>query len=225
MKKTLLLLIISLFSGTVLTKEGESTISMGYIHIKWDGLNNRVDLLNEANREEIDAISESLGIPVRITSDNYSNPGGAFIRYAYEFKDGFGVIGSVAYSESDFSSSAFGSKNKGKDSGRADGRVKGKYISLMVGPTYRFNEYINVYALIGLTHKKMSYEFGGNGFKNGTLIKDEKQLDNDTKNDLAYGVGMQVNVYGGITLDVGYERSGSDDWKTDALIVGAGYKF
>ncbi|HGJ5904420.1 MAG TPA: Ail/Lom family outer membrane beta-barrel protein, partial [Arsenophonus apicola] len=35
----------------------------------------------------------------------------------------------------------------------------------------------------------------------------------------------QVNVYEGVTVDVGYERSGSGEWKTDAFTVGLGYKF
>ncbi|WGO82357.1 Ail/Lom family outer membrane beta-barrel protein [Arsenophonus apicola] len=225
MKKTLLFLIPTLFSGAVMAKAGESTLSMGYIQIRSDGLKKDVNLLNQSNKLAGDAISNSLGVSARVDSDNYSNPGGAFIRYTYELNDGFGVIGSASYSESDFSTSAFGTTNKEKDSSRVDGRVKGKYISLMVGPTYRFNEYVNAYALVGLANKKMSYEFGGNAFKNGKLIKDEKRSNSDSRNDLAYGVGMQVNVYEGVTVDAGYERSGSGDWKTDAFTVGLGYKF
>lgn len=52
-----------------------------------------------------------------------------------------------------------------------------------------------------------------------------KYSNSDNKIQLAYGVGMQVNFWQGATLDVGYERSGSGEWKTDAFTVGVGYKF
>ncbi|WP_119711261.1 Ail/Lom family outer membrane beta-barrel protein [Arsenophonus endosymbiont of Aleurodicus floccissimus] len=36
---------------------------------------------------------------------------------------------------------------------------------------------------------------------------------------------MQVNFWQGATLDVGYERLGNGDWKTDAFTIVLGYKF
>ncbi|PAV07756.1 hypothetical protein CBG25_04690 [Arsenophonus sp. ENCA] len=57
------------------------------------------------------------------------------------------------------------------------------------------------------------------------VTKYGKKTFSKSSTNLAYGVGMQVNVYEGVTFDLGYERSGSGEWKTDAFTVGVGYKF
>uniref|UniRef100_UPI002FC67123 Ail/Lom family outer membrane beta-barrel protein n=1 Tax=Escherichia coli TaxID=562 RepID=UPI002FC67123 len=42
---------------------------------------------------------------------------------------------------------------------------------------------------------------------------------------LAWGAGVQFNPTESVTIDLAYEGSGSGDWRTDAFIVGIGYRF
>ncbi|EON3863703.1 Ail/Lom family outer membrane beta-barrel protein, partial [Escherichia coli] len=42
---------------------------------------------------------------------------------------------------------------------------------------------------------------------------------------LAWGAGVQFNPTESVAIDLAYEGSGSGDWRTDAFIVGIGYRF
>ncbi|OVE23817.1 enterobacterial Ail/Lom family protein, partial [Escherichia coli] len=42
---------------------------------------------------------------------------------------------------------------------------------------------------------------------------------------LAWGAGVQFNPTESVTIDLAYEGSGSGDWRSDAFIVGIGYRF
>ncbi|WP_119711222.1 Ail/Lom family outer membrane beta-barrel protein [Arsenophonus endosymbiont of Aleurodicus floccissimus] len=139
--------------------------------------------------------------------------------------DEWGVIGLIAYSTKDYNATAKEDKNDKKDRIHATGKVTGNYVSLMVGSTYHVNEYVSLYGLIGGAYKKSSYESSSQEFRDNELINSAKHSNSDNKTELAYDVRMQVNFWQGATLDVGYERSGSGDWKRDAFTIGLGYKF
>ncbi|HGJ5874766.1 Ail/Lom family outer membrane beta-barrel protein [Arsenophonus apicola] len=225
MKKTLLFLIPTLFSGAVIAKSGESTLSFGYLNVKSGGVKDQVNLLKDNAKKASDEINSHFGKSATLSSDSYHDLGGAFMRYRYEINDEWGVIGSIAYSTKDYKATARADKNDKKDRMHATGKVTGDYVSLMVGPTYRVNEYVSLYGLIGGAYKKASYESNSQEFRDNKLVNSAKYSNSDNKTQLAYGVGMQVNFWQGATLDVGYERSGSGEWKTDAFTVGLGYKF
>ncbi|WP_096942583.1 Ail/Lom family outer membrane beta-barrel protein, partial [Escherichia coli] len=42
---------------------------------------------------------------------------------------------------------------------------------------------------------------------------------------LAWGAGVQFNPTESVSIDLAYEGSGSGDWRSDAFIVGIGYRF
>lgn len=49
--------------------------------------------------------------------------------------------------------------------------------------------------------------------------------DRHSNTSLAWGAGVQFNPTESVTIDIAYEGSGSGDWRTDAFIVGIGYRF
>ncbi|WP_334469824.1 Ail/Lom family outer membrane beta-barrel protein [Arsenophonus sp. PmNCSU2021_1] len=219
MKKTLLFLIPTLFSGAVMAKAGESTLSFGYLNVKSNEVKDQVNLLRENASKAGDEMNHHFGKSATLSLDSYHNLGGAFMRYRYEIDDESGIISSIAYSTKDYNATAKANKNDNKDRIHARGKVSGDYVSLMVGPTYRVNDYVSLYGLIGGAYKKASYESNSQEFRDNKLVNSAKYSNSDNKTQLAYGVGMQVNFWQGATLDVGYERSGSGEWKTDAFTV------
>ncbi|HGJ5858563.1 MAG TPA: Ail/Lom family outer membrane beta-barrel protein [Arsenophonus nasoniae] len=225
MNKKSILLISCLFSGAVIAKEGDQTLSFGYLNVNSNGVKDSVNLMRNDVREAGDKITNSFGVPATLSKDSYSNLGGAFMRYRYELTDNWGIISSLAYSTKDYNANASATKNKDKDRMSTRNKVSGDYISLMIGPTYRFNEYVSVYGLVGGAYKKLSYESVSQEFKNNSLVNSSRSSQSDNKTELAYGIGMQVNFWQNATLDLGYEQSGSGDWKTSAWTVGIGYKF
>ncbi|WP_158003855.1 Ail/Lom family outer membrane beta-barrel protein, partial [Escherichia coli] len=42
---------------------------------------------------------------------------------------------------------------------------------------------------------------------------------------LAWGAGLQFNPADTVAVDLAYEVAGHGDWRTDAFIVGIGYRF
>ncbi len=67
-----------------------------------------------------------------------------------------------------------------------------------------------------------------------TLTSDEgKKQEHLTRSDsgrrshtaLTYSAGVQINPTENIVVDLAYEASGRGDWRTDAFIVGTGYRF
>nr|WP_269059958.1 Ail/Lom family outer membrane beta-barrel protein [Citrobacter rodentium] len=42
---------------------------------------------------------------------------------------------------------------------------------------------------------------------------------------LTPGMGIQINPAENIAIDMAYETAGRGDWRTDAFIVGIGYRF
>ncbi|WGL96551.1 Ail/Lom family outer membrane beta-barrel protein [Arsenophonus nasoniae] len=225
MKKASILIISCLFSGAVVAKTGDQTLSFGYLNVNSNGVKDSVNLMRNDVRNASDVITNSFGFPATLSLDSYSNLGGAFMRYRYELTDDLGIISSLAYSTKDYNANASASKNKDKDRMSTKNKVSSDYISLMIGPTYRFNEYVSVYGLIGGAYKKVSYESISQEFKNNSLVNRSRNSQSDNKTELAYGVGMQVNFWQNATLDIGYEQSGSGEWKTNAFTIGIGYKF
>lgn len=76
------------------------------------------------------------------------NANGANIKYNWEDLDsGFGAMGSVTYTSADVN-------NYGYKVGDAD------YTSLLVGPSYRFNDYLNAYVMIGAANGHIKDNWG-----------------------------------------------------------------
>ncbi|XTZ40281.1 Ail/Lom family outer membrane beta-barrel protein [Salmonella enterica] len=213
-----------LFAGNVLAAAGESTVSLGYIQTKSDGVkkqfNGAEDLMRELGRQA----SAAYGTSASIHSDGYEDPKGFFARYRYEITDELGVIGSLAYATQD--GSVKGNAANQTDAASAKFDIESKYFSALVGPAFRLNEYASLYGMIGFAHKKVDERAHATeraGSITTTLFNEHY---NDSKTSLAYSIGAQFNVYEGVTLDAAYEGSaGGGDWKTNGFTVGLGYKF
>jgi putative virulence related protein PagC len=76
-----------------------------------------------------------------------------------------------------------------------------KYYSLLVGPAYRVNEYVSVYALGGVSYTKLNEDTTWID-SNGPFYH-ESESDNSTA--FAWGAGLQFNPTGNISVGIGYE--------------------
>ncbi|WGL97231.1 Ail/Lom family outer membrane beta-barrel protein [Arsenophonus sp. aPb] len=125
------------------------------------------------------------------------------IKYRYEIDNDWGVIGSFAYTHLGYNF-YYGNMKF------ADAKLD--YYSLNVGPTYRFNEYISAYGLVGVAHGKVEARAMG-------------YSDDDSSTGFVYGVGLQFNPVKNIAIDASYEYTKLDDFKVGTWMVGVGYRF
>ncbi|EDV5024205.1 outer membrane beta-barrel protein [Salmonella enterica subsp. enterica serovar Ball] len=131
------------------------------------------------------------------------NANGVNVKYNWEdLGSGFGVMGSFTYTTADVDG-PYGYKL-----GDAD------YTSLLVGPSYRFNDYLSAYIMVG----------AGNGH-----IKDNWG-DSDSKTSFAYGAGIQLNPVENIAVNASYEHTrfstdADSDIDAGTWVIGVGYSF
>ncbi|NHB86710.1 Ail/Lom family outer membrane beta-barrel protein [Photorhabdus tasmaniensis] len=133
------------------------------------------------------------------------NPKGFNLKYRYELDNNFGVISSLTHTY------------LGDDhyqGGRKEAESDMDYFSLMAGPTYRFNEYVSVYGMVGAAHGKVKYsDYVGS------------MSGSKSKTSVSYGLGLQFNPMPNWTIDTSYEYSKLDDLKIGTWVVGVGYRF
>lgn len=132
----------------------------------------------------------------------FGNVNGVNIKYNWEDLDsGFGVMGLVIYILVDVN-------NYGYKVGDVD------YIFFFVGFLYCFNDYLNVYVMIGVV--------------NGYIKDNWGNFDN--KIVFVYGVGIQFNLVENIVVNVFYEYISffidvDSDVKVGIQVFGVGYSF
>lgn len=131
------------------------------------------------------------------------NPKGINFKYNYELNDSWGVIGSLTYTKLTYNYYEYWSKV---------GSSEVNYFSLTAGPSYRFNDYVSAYGLIGLGHVNQEDKYYG-------------EKDDYNKTSMAYGLGLQVNPLPNIAIDASYEYSKLDDTKFGTWVLGVGYRF
>ncbi len=129
--------------------------------------------------------------------DETMKPKGANLKYRYEFDSQLGVVTSLTYTSKKISEN--------------DKTTKLTYGSLMVGPSFRFNEYVSAYATIGAARGK--HEITGS------------TSDTASKNAMAYGAGLQFNPMENVAIDASYEYSKINDMKAGTWVLGVGYYF
>ncbi|WP_237387623.1 Ail/Lom family outer membrane beta-barrel protein [Xenorhabdus sp. Sc-CR9] len=134
------------------------------------------------------------------------DPRGLNLKYRYEINDHWGVISSITQTKLNVYYAPNPVNKKGRN---ADESIT--YRSLMVGSTYRFNDYISAYTLLGVAN-----------------IKDHQKTNSNTiekKTALAYGTGLQFNPISNVAVDVAYEYSHLKQAKAGTWTVGIGYRF
>ncbi|EAR6352913.1 Ail/Lom family outer membrane beta-barrel protein [Salmonella enterica] len=227
--------------GVANAAAGDSTLSVGYAQIHANGLKKLVNGIGNGikgiDTEELKAnLVNNEGYPSDISispghADKYRDPKGFNVKYRYEFTDNLGVITSFTYAGDDFKGGISGSSASEAASEDISGRIKAQYFNIGVGPTWRFNDYVSVYAMGGVAFTRYSGYYTNQ-------IKYEKTKDREestenlnsgslsgNKTEFSYGAGFQFNPVNNVAIDVAYEGSTGGDYKTNGFIVGIGYKF
>ncbi|HBB6984708.1 TPA: Ail/Lom family outer membrane beta-barrel protein [Salmonella enterica subsp. enterica serovar Napoli] len=229
MNKLLIPLMVSLLSGSfgvANAAEGDSSISVGYAQIHSNGLRsfmNKNLRLNNEMRKEMETVIKNDG-KASSDIDKYQNLNGFNIKYRYELNDIWGVIGSFTYAWGNFD----GDYNLSRSSDAyysSKGHIKSKYLSVLAGPSYRFNDYASVYGMIGVANNqiKSSYSWNDHGFYSNALSHgdgDEKQ----NKTNVAYSIGLQTNPVKNVVIDVAYEGA-VGGLNSSGFTLGLGYSF
>lgn len=162
-----------------------------------------------------DSQTISLGYAQSKVQD-FTNIHGVNVKYRYEWSSPISIIGSFTYmsgSDNLFDADSWGNTHY-------DDRAELKYYSLLVGPSYRLNDYVSFYALGGVS--KVKFDLSQNyRHSNYTYTEDSS----DSKTSFAYGAGVQINPTENIAIDVGYEGSKIEDVKINGFNIGIGYRF
>ncbi len=121
------------------------------------------------------------------------------LKYRYELDNNFGVISSLTYTHKGFDKSDV------------------NYYSLMAGPTYRFNEYVSIYGMVGAARGEFEVPVLNGSYTEG-------------KSSVSYGLGLQFNPMPNWTIDTSYEYAKFNDarlgdLKVGTWVVGVGYRF
>ncbi|EDY4123907.1 Ail/Lom family outer membrane beta-barrel protein [Salmonella enterica] len=198
---------------------GDSTVSIGYAQFHSNGLKKSINGLKSELSEYYD--------PSDYNVDNYKDPKGFNVKYRYEFDDNWGVIGSFTYARSKMNGSVDYKDPDDGDVETGKGSLKANYYNIMVGPSYRINDYFSGYAMLGVASSKVklsenySYNYPLDGESgSGAGSKDQK----DTA--LSYSVGFQINPIKNIAIDVAYEGAGhGSNGQVSGFNVGVGYSF
>ena len=142
---------------------------------------------------------------IKIDGDKIDGePKGFNIKYDRKIDNGFGIIGSFVYNNKKYNCY----DNDGKNVGHSDV----SYYLFSGGASYRFNEYINAYGLVGTSVFNVNYKALG-----------EEQHEN--KVSISYGLGLQINPIPNVAIDASYEYSKLDDIKFGTWVLGVGYRF
>ncbi|OTA21163.1 attachment invasion locus protein [Xenorhabdus beddingii] len=164
------------------SNSGKNTISLGYAQSKASSDNG---LKIEHNNMELDTKQYGLNL-----------------KYRYEFNEKMGIISSLTYTQYTHEYNYFGSISK----------FRWQNTSLMAGPSYRFNDYISAYGLIGGTRSEVS--FSGDEYK-----------ENKKETSLSYGAGLQFNPTPSWAVDASYSYTRFKDVKLGTWVLGVGYRF
>jgi len=155
---------------------------------------------------------------------DFKNINGVNLKYRYEWNSPLSVISSFTY----LSGSKSDNQRDGLDA--FDGKADVKYYSLSAGPAYRFNEFVSVYGLIGFNNSKATYDnkWGWYG-ASGNYQQEYRNVGNNRSTNFLYGVGLQINPWENVAIDVGYEGSkindGYKNFSVNGFNVGVGYRF
>ena len=134
-----------------------------------------------------------------VKGGDIKDPKGVNIKYRYEMDPTWGGLASLTYEKSNTNL-----WNAAK--------AKVEYASFTFGPSYRFNELLSAYGLVGLSHADATAKLNGQSYAGfGT--------------DFAYGLGLQFNPTPQFAVDLSYERSKPGDLSNSIWMLGVGYRF
>ncbi|UWS29998.1 Ail/Lom family outer membrane beta-barrel protein [Erwinia pyrifoliae] len=147
---------------------------------------------------------------------DFKNLRGVNLKYRYEPNSLLGVITSFSYMSAgghEFDSLSWGDTYY-------DDRIRVKYYSLLIGPSYRINKYVSLYAVSGLGNSKLDLT---QNYRHTHYTYTEHTASNTTS--FAYGAGVQINPLENIAIDISYEKSKINAKKINGFSMGIGYHF
>lgn len=151
--------------------------------------------------------------------EDFKNIRGVNLQYRYEFDSPVSFLGSFTYMKGD------DNQNYYLSSDYIQNHVEAKYYSLLVGPAYRINEYVSLYALGGLARTKAdghtTWHNAGDGYVG-------RETFSAKSTSFAYGAGVIFNPVENFSVNVGYEGTTADiegDRDINGFNVGVGYRF
>ncbi|MDX7989425.1 hypothetical protein FE392_19405 [Xenorhabdus sp. 12] len=142
--------------------------------------------------------------------EDLKDPKGLNAKYRYEFNENLGIVGSFTRTTQKYNSTDSSSKHSFDFS----------YNALMAGPSYRFNEYVSIYALLGAAYAEASgdiTDYSSYGYTKDTY--------GENTTSAAYGAGVQFNPISNVAIDVSYEYTKLYEEKLGTFVVGIGYRF
>ncbi|SFN04899.1 putatice virulence related protein PagC [Izhakiella capsodis] len=150
---------------------------------------------------------------------NFKNMPGVNVQYRYEWDSPLSVLASFTALENDGDSQTTWGRYYSTD------HVKAEYYSLMAGPAYRFNDYVSVYAIAGMSQAKMGRHYDAS-YRNDPL----QRIDfSDSTNAFAYGAGLIINPVDYLSVNLGYEGSQTrvegQHREINGVNIGIGYRF
>ncbi|MEG1213701.1 MAG: Ail/Lom family outer membrane beta-barrel protein [Leclercia sp.] len=151
--------------------------------------------------------------------EDFKDIRGVNLQYRYEWDSPLSVMGSFTYMSGDEDQHYYLASDSVKN------HVDVKYYSLMVGPAYRLNDFVSLYALGGFAHTKADGDTrwvnGGDGYTQTDSISEKST-------SFAYGAGVQFNPTAELAINVGYEGTTTDidgSRGINGFNVGLGYRF
>ncbi|MBB3323200.1 MULTISPECIES: Ail/Lom family outer membrane beta-barrel protein [Atlantibacter] len=151
--------------------------------------------------------------------EDFKNIRGVNVQYRYEFDSPVSFLGSFTYMKGD------DDQNYYLASDYIENHVEAKYYSLLVGPAYRINEYVSLYALGGVARSKAegrtTWHNAGDGYVGRDSISEKST-------SFAYGAGVIFNPVENFSVNVGYEGTNADlegSRSINGFNVGVGYRF
>lgn len=150
---------------------------------------------------------------------DFKNIRGVNLQYHYEFDSPFSVVGSFTYMS--------GSEDRHYyvDSDAVNTNIDVKYYSLLVGPAYRINDYVSLYALGGAARTKADADVKWLNAGSNDIMRASESYKSTS---FAYGAGVIINPIENLTVNVGYEGTTADlddNYSINGFNIGIGYRF
>lgn len=150
---------------------------------------------------------------------DFKNIRGVNLQYRYEFDSPFSVVGSFTYMS--------GSEDRHYyvDSDAVNTNIDVKYYSLLVGPAYRINDYVSLYALGGAALTKADADVKWLNAGSNDIMRASESYKSTS---FAYGAGVIINPIENLTVNVGYEGTTADlddNYSINGFNIGIGYRF
>jgi len=155
--------------------------------------------------------------------EGFNKLNGINAQYRYEWDSPVSIIGSLSYMTGDDSYSELTEVSGGVIG--YNGSFDVKYYSFLVGPAYRINDYVSLYALAGMAHIKVNEKISYFMLSSTPQSSEEYK---SNKSAFAYGAGVVINPTDYLSVNIGYEGTQvkyNDNVTINGFNVGFGYRF